>query len=250
MDFLKKHYEKILLSFVLLCLAITAVWFYIKINAEKERSQQYIITLPKPKELKPLDLTTNQATLQRLQNPPTIELAGAHNLVNPVTWKVKPDGTFLKIVRQGVDALTVTNIKPLYMELTYERASGAGYWIGVKRQSVKKPSVYAKLNDKKDLFKITEVKGPAEDPEELMLELTENQQVISISKAKPFQRAEAYAADLRYDPDSKNFPNQRVDNIITFGGESYKIIAITDKDVRVSAISTEKRTTILLKGAK
>ncbi|MEO6183881.1 MAG: hypothetical protein ABIP71_12415, partial [Verrucomicrobiota bacterium] len=209
---MKKHYEKILLSFVLLCLAITAVWFYMKINAEKESSQQYIITLPKPKELPPLDLTTNQATLLRLQNPPTIEFAGAHNLFNSVTWKLKPDGTFLKIVREGVDALTVTKIVPLYLELSYDRAAGTGYWIGTKRHSVKKPAVYAKLNEKKEaqVFKITGVKGPAEDPEELVLELTENQQVISISKAKPFQRVESYAADLRYEPDNKNFPNQHV----------------------------------------
>ena len=250
MEFLKKHYEKILLSFVLLCLAITAAWFQIKINAEKEKSQEYIIALPKPKEVKPLDLTTNQAALQRLQNPPSIEISGAHNLFNPVTWKVKPDGTFLKIVREGVDALTVTNIQPLFMELAYERASGAGYWIGVKSKSVKKPSVYAKLNEKKDLFKITEIKGPAEDPEELVLELTENQQVISIGKEKPFKRVEAYTADLRYEPDSKNFLRQQVNNVISFAGESYKIIAINEKDVRVSASSTEKRTTILLKGAK
>ncbi len=250
MEFLKKHYEKILLSFVLVCLAITAAWFQIKINTEKEKSQEYIIALPKPKELKPLDLTTNQAALQRLQNPPSIEISGAHNLFNPVTWKVKPDGTFLKIVREGVDALTVTNIQPLFMELAYERASGAGYWIGVKSKSVKKPSVYAKLNEKKDLFKITEIKGPAEDPDELVLELTENQQVISIGKEKPFKRVEAYTADLRYEPDSKNFLRQQVNNVISFAGESYKIIAINEKDVRVSASSTEKRTTILLKGAK
>ncbi len=250
MEFLKKHYEKILLSFVLLCLAVTAAWFQIKINAEKERSQQYIITLTKPKELKPLDLTTNQATLQRLQNPPSIELYGVHNLFNPVSWKVKSDGSFLKIVKEGVDALTATKIQPLFMELNYERASGAGYWIGVKSKSVKKPSVYAKLNEKKDLFKITEVKGPAEDPDELVLELTENQQAVSISKGKPFQKVEAYSADLRYEPDNKNFPNQQVNSIITFGGESYKIIAINERDVRVSAISTDKRTTILLKGAK
>ncbi|MEO6183726.1 MAG: hypothetical protein ABIP71_11635 [Verrucomicrobiota bacterium] len=169
-----------------------------------------------------------------------------------MTWKLKPDGTFLKIVREGVDALTVTKIVPLYLELSYDRAAGTGYWIGMKRHSVKKPAVYAKLNEKKEaqVFKITEVKGPAEDPEELVLELTENQQVISISKAKPFQRVESYAADLRYEPDNKNFPNQHVNDTITFGGESYKIIAITDKDARVSAISTDKRTTILLKGAK
>jgi hypothetical protein len=249
MDFLKKHYEKILLSVVLLCLAIAAAWLPTKIRQGKEELQKTIVNLPKPIELKPVDLSTNEAALKRLQNPPTIELSGAHNLFNPVTWKVKPDGSFIKIVQEGVDALTVTKIQPLYLELAFERVTGTGYWIAITRQSSKKSRVYAKPNKKEELFTLKEVKGPPEDPEELILELNDGQETISISKDKPFKRVEAYAADLRYAPDSKNFLNQKVNDIITVAGESYKIIAITENEVRVSATSTDKRTTILWKAA-
>lgn len=251
MDFLKRHYEKIILSLVLLCLAVAAAWLPIKIRQEKEDLQKTIFNLPKPKELKAVDLSTNETALKRLQNPPTVELAGAHNLFNPVTWKVKPDASFLKIVREGVDALIVTKLQPLHMELGFDRVAASGYWIGVKRLSVKKPSIYAKVGEKKekDLFALKEVKGPPEDPEELILELTETQEVISITKTKPFQKVEGYAADLRYPPDNLNFANKKVNDVITFGGESYKIIAITENEVRVQAISTEKRTTILWNGA-
>jgi hypothetical protein len=250
MEFLKKHYEKILLSVVLLCLGLTAAWFPAKIAQEKERAQSYIVTLKTPGELPPIDLSTNQAALVRLQNPPTVELSGAHNLFNPVTWKIKSDGTFLKIIREGVDALTVTKIHPLYFELSYERPTSAGgYYIGVKRLDAKKPSIYAKLNKKEELFTIKEVKGTAEDPDELVLELADNQQVVSISKGKPFRRVEGFEVDLRYDPDNLTILKKRVNDLINFGGESYKIIAITENSVRVQAISTDKRTTIPLKSA-
>ncbi|MEO5803080.1 MAG: hypothetical protein ABIR24_06085 [Verrucomicrobiota bacterium] len=254
MEFLKKHYEKILLSFVLLCLAVAAAWLPVKIKKEKEDLQKTIFNLPKPKELKPVDLTTNEMALKRLQNPPTVELSGAHNLFNPVTWKIKSDQTFTKIVREGVDALIITNIRPLNMELAFERVTASGYWIGVKRKGEKKPSIYVKLNEKKPLppdltFTLKEVKGPPEEPDELVLEFAESLQEVSINKAKPFQKIEAYAADLRYPPDSKSFSNQKVNDVIAFGGESYKIIAINENDARVSAISTDKRTTILWKGA-
>ena len=246
MEFLKKHYEKILLSVVLLCLAGTAAWFPIKIGKEKEEAQKYIISLPPPKELKPMDLTTNQAALQRLQNPPVVHLSGGHNLFNPVTWKQKSDLTFLKIIKEGVDALVVTKIQPLYFELAYERPSAAGYWIAIRHLSAKSATrVYAKLNEvKKDLFTIRTINGETNDPTDLVLELPDVGGMVTITKEKPYRKVEAYSADLRYEPDNLTLLNKRVNEMITFGGESYKIIAITENDVRVEAISTNKRTTI------
>ena len=255
MEFLKKHYEKILLSAVLLCLVVAAAWLPVKIGQEKEELQKTIVNLPKPKELIPVNLDTNEIALKRLQNPLTVELSGEHNLFNPVTWKVNPDGSFKKITREGVDALTISKLDPLYMELSFDRVAASGYWIGVKRLSLKKPSVYIKLTDakagdKKDPFILKEVKGPPEDPEALILELTDTQEIISITKAKPFQRVEGYSADIHYPPDNLNFRDRKVGAVITFGGESYKIIAITENEVRVQAISTDKRTTILWKSGQ
>lgn len=249
MEFLKKHYEKIILSVVLLCLAVAAAWLPSKIGQVRQELQATSVNLPTPKPLTPVDLSTNEAALKRLQNPPTVELSGEHNLFNPVTWKIKPDGSFIKIAQEGVDALTITKIQPLYLELAFERVTGTGYWIAITRQSSKRSRVYVKPNEKKELFTLKEVKGSPEDPDELVLELADSQELVSISKDKPYRRIEAYAADLRYPPDNKNFPNQKVNDIIPINGESYKIIAITENEVRVSATSTDKRTTILWKGA-
>lgn len=253
MEFLKRHYEKIILSVVLLCLAVAAAWLPAKIRQGKEELQKTIINLPTPKKLTPVDLSTNEAALKRLQNPPTVELDGAHNLFNPVTWKINPDGTFIKIVREGIEALTVTKIEPLYFELAFDRVTGSGastgYWIAVTRRSARPTRVYVKPGEKKDLFTLKEVKGAPDNPSELVLELTDSQETISISKDKPFRRIEAYAADLRYPPDNKNFLNQRVNDVFQIASESYKIIAISENEVRVSAQSTDKRTSILWKGA-
>lgn len=247
MEFLKKHYEKILLSVVLLCLAGTAAWFPIKIGKEKEESQKYKVTLPPPKVLTPMDLNTNVAALQRLQNPPAVKLSGGHNLFNPVTWKTKSDGTFQKIVVQGVDALVVTKIQPLYFELAYGKPTAPGYWIHVRHLSAKTPTrVYAKLNEanKEYSFTIRKINGETNDPTDLTLELSDTGEMVTISKEKPYRKVEAYSVDLRYPNDNLPFLDRRVNQVITFGGESYKIIAITENDVRVEAISTNKRTTI------
>jgi hypothetical protein len=248
MEFLKKHYEKILLSLVIVGLAVAAAWLPVAIRNAKEDLQKSIVNLPTPNEYKPVDLTTNEMALLRLQNPPKVELSGAHNLFNPVMWKVEPDGSFRKIVRQGIEALTVTDIRPLFMEVTFDRVTASGYFIGVESQS-RTTRVYAKLNEQKELFKIKEVKGAPEDPTELVLEMADTQEAVSISKERPYKRIEGYIADLRYPPDSQNLPNKRVNDVIPIAGEYYKIIAITENDVRVSAISTDKRTTITWKGA-
>ena len=218
----------------------------IKISKEKEESQKYSVDPAAPKVLKELDLTTNLATLQRLQNPPVVLLSGGHNLFNPVTWKLKPDLSLLKIVSEGVAALAVTKIQPLLFELSYERPSANGYWIGVRHLSAKAPTrVYAKLDEeKKEMFTIRKINGEPNDPIDLVLELPDGGGMVTISKEKPYQKVEAYSADLRYEPDNLTFVNKRANDNITFGGESYKIIAITENDVRVEAVSTNKRTTI------
>jgi proline racemase len=53
-----------------------------------------------------------------------------------------------------------------------------------------------------------------------------------------------YAADLRYEAESKNFLRQRMGQKLTFGGESYNIVAITQNGVTLEDSRTKKRTII------
>src|SRR6185436_16401098 len=81
------------------------------------------------------------------------------------------------------------------------------------------------------VFILREVKGAAEDPAELVLELKESGERVTISKEKPFMRPEAYQADLRYPLENKTFLKQRVGAQLTFGGEDYKIVTINQNEI-------------------
>ncbi len=61
---------------------------------------------------------------------------------------------------------------------------------------------------KKDAFTLLQVKGAAENPDELVLKLADTGETVSIAADKPYQRADAYAADLKYDPEKKNFSGE------------------------------------------
>ena len=86
------------------------------------------------------------------------------------------------------------------------------------------------------------VKGPADNPAALELELTDTGDAISINKEKPFRRVDGYVVDLKYAPENRSFPNKRVDSSFVFGGNEYKIVAITQDEVILSAPNQKKLT--------
>ena len=71
---------------------------------------------------------------------------------------------------------------------------------------------------------------------------------IQLTKGKEFSRIAGYAADLQYAPENLNRLGMRREEKLTFGGETYNIVAITDKDVTLSAKSNGKNTTVQLRG--
>jgi hypothetical protein len=79
--------------------------------------------------------------------------------------------------------------------------------------------------------------------------LSDTGEKAPVSKAKPFKRVDTYKADLKYDPDKMLFRNCRVGTPVAFGGEEYNIVAISDKEVVISAKSNNKKTTITYVGA-
>jgi hypothetical protein len=262
MQFLKRHYEKILLSVVLLALAGAAAWLPMAIGKARESLAAITGTLPGPKEIKPVDVTPYEGALQRLKNPPTVNFAGAHNLFNPVTWKQKSDGSLLKIQsgnEEGPAAVKITRIFPLHLIFSFERVSGTGYYIGVHDEAVpgsRKAQRLVSLNAKTpfgpdaktQFFAVREAKGPAEDPTELILELGDTNEKVSVTKEKPFKRVQGYAADMKYDVEGRTFNDVRVGSNIVLGGEAYKVVAISSNEVRVSSVSTTKQTTLTWSG--
>jgi hypothetical protein len=256
MDFLKKHYEKVLLGVVLIGLALAAAFLPMKIASERQKLEDLRAnkTNPKVKPLTNLDLTLPDATLKRALVPPTVDLSAPNKLFNPMPWQKRPDNTLIPGTKVGAAAVTVTRLSPLYLKLSLDNVTvsdtGARYVIGVEREAAINPAqrpkrqTYASLNTKTEVFALREVKGPAENPSQVILELNDTGERVTITREQPFRRVDGYMADLRYDPEKKNWTNRRIGMTITFNGEDYNIVAINQNEVVLSARSNQKKWTI------
>jgi len=126
MQFLKSHYEKIILSVVLVGLAAVAALMPMRVAQERERQEarEREITNPKVKEYQPLDLTTNASVLARLEQAPRLKLDGDHNVFNPVVWQKTPDGGVKKVTEVGPNAVEILDIRPLHLSIGFDSVAG------------------------------------------------------------------------------------------------------------------------------
>jgi hypothetical protein len=257
MEFLKKHYEKIVLCVVLLGLAGAVLWMQSAL--EKVRSEFPDTNAgppPKTAPPAPVDLSAEQQALAQITNPPTVVLSGAHNLFNPVTWKRKANGDLIKIIKSGPDALIVTNIIPLYTIIAYDHPSpGSPVYVmsietnvDLRQPGVRKHTEYAKKDEKAKnrLYIVRGIKGAEDDPSEINLEIIETGETnVWVSTNTPYKRAGSYLADLKYDPDpTLSLHKKRVNDEFSLDNEPYKIVEITNDAVRVQARRTTKVTAI------
>lgn len=248
MEFLKRHYEKIVLVVVLLGLAAASVWMGVAIKDAQEKLQTPIPAPGKTAPPAPIDLSADQTALAHLTNAPQVLLSGDHNLFNPVTWKRKPNGDLMKIVKTGPDALTITGITPLYTIIDFDHPSGdAPIYILTVQQHCDlqhpnhKMTEYAKVDQKmkSGLYIIRGIKGAPNDPTDLELELSNTGEMVWISKGNPYKRVDSYIADMKYDPQSLTFLKKGVGDLLNLDGEEYKIIEITANTVRVESNRTK-----------
>jgi len=267
MEILKKHFEKILLGVVLLGLVVGAAFLPLMIASERQslRDMAQAELKRKPGELPKLDLSKSEQLLARLQTALRLDFSSSHKVFNPVVWKRKPppDNTPIKAEKGniGVEAISVARTSPLHLIITLDSVTmtdtGARYTIGVEREAAatarqrSKRAYYAAPTIKSDGgFTIVEVKGPADNPSELVLELTDNGERAVVTKEQPFRRVDGYAADLKYDPESRRWSNLRVGAggfgtpQITVEGESYIVVAINKNEVVLSAKSNNKKTSL------
>lgn len=261
MDILKKHYEKIVLGGVLLILVVSAALLPVMIGSERDNlkaKSDEIINLPS-KPLEPLNFSTQQLVLQRVQAGVMLDLSSRHKAFNPVLWQKTAQGQTVKVATGdeiGPKALTVTKSAPLYLTITLDSVNPgdgttpARYIIGVEREAApevskrRKKQYYATVNTKNDAFTLRKVNGPPDNPTDLVLELADTGEEVLISKDKPLERVDGYTVDLRYDLEKKTWTNQRVGNTLRFGNEDYNIVAITKSEIVVLAKSNQKKTPI------
>lgn len=256
MDFLKKHYEKVILGVVLLGLAAAAAYLPFKTSSEKQMLQALSSSKVNPRvsPLTNLDLTLPTETLKRASAAVQMDLGAPNKLFNPMPWQKRQDGLLIPGNKVGAAAVTITRISPLYTRLTLDNVtmsdSGPRYVIGVEREAATaanqrgKKQAYASINTKTDMFILREVKGPPENPTQIILEMNDNGERVTISREQPFRRVDGYMADLKYDPERKTWLNRRVGMIVSFAGEDYNIVAITKDEVVLSARSNQKKWTV------
>ena len=179
-------------------------------------------------------------------------------MFNPITWKRNANGELIPIKSGneiGAGAVVITKITPLYLVVTLNsvetNTTPPRYVIGLEHQAAAtatqriKQTRYAAVGEKKDLFTLNAIKGDPLNPDAVELTLADTGERVAVSKDKPFQRVDAYTADLRYPPENKNFPpGRREGALLSFNGENYIIVAIRAGDVILSSQANQKNTTL------
>src|ERR1700709_1985346 len=99
MDFVKKHYEKIILTAVLLGVVGFLVFLPFVINHDQQELKRMAdeYTTPSVKPLPPLELVRETAAFQRVQSPARFDFSTTNRVFNPLEWKKAPDGSLFPI---------------------------------------------------------------------------------------------------------------------------------------------------------
>jgi hypothetical protein len=257
MEFLKKHYEKVVLGVVLVGLAVAVAVLPFFISSEKDKLDQMksAVLHPKVKPLTNLDLTVQDQTIKRLASPALIDLGPPNRLFNPMPWQKAADGHLILRESVGPNRIVVTNITPLFLVLTLDSVTpsdaGPKYVIGVEKQAAPNPAQRNKRQHlcsmnpptKTDVFTMLEVKGKPDEPSQVIVQLNDTGEKAVITKEQPFHRVDGYAADLHYDLEKKSWTHRRVNSQppLSFNGEEYNIVAINQNEVVLSAKQNGKK---------
>jgi len=261
MDFLKKHYEKIILSLVLIGLVgvLVAMWFVIMADKQKMEDFKNNVVNGKGKPAEELSMSRQDAILERLKQPYRLDFSTTNRLFNPVQWRRGPDGKLIKLNtgrEMGPGAAVVTKVTPLYYIISLGSVDTNGitprYKIMVEHQSAAAPSQrrpqahYASVGDKvQNVFTLQGIVGAPEDPSGLTLKMADGQ-TVTVDKNKPFRVVEGYSADIKYEVGAEkvNATGQRIGDHLSFAGDDYNIIAIQQNQVVLLQQSNQKESVI------
>jgi hypothetical protein len=241
----RQHYDKVILVVVLILMGGAVYVIYDQSQNERVTVQEDLRDFEKKrvKGVALIDLTPINKAIAAATNPPPINLGGKHNLFSPVPWIQYPGQTPIKVQTDkdiGAAKVEIVAIRPLVLSIAYERAvtntSGdqlvvSGYHTVVTNDLAtvsfrKRVQQFVTVNDtNKQVFVLAEVKGPADNPTELVARLKDfNGEPVSFAPGKPFVRVVGYEADP-----------------VVIEGDSYKIVDITENKIVLSDDSNGKR---------
>jgi hypothetical protein len=165
MDFLKKHYEKLILGVVLIGLVAAAGFIPFKVASERKELEEKKASLI-PRSVKPLtnlDLTLPQTSLKRVAEPVVLNLSGPHRLYNPRPWQKAVNNQLIPFddTHIGPKAVVISKLTPLYLIIMLDNVnisdSGPRYVIGrsERKLPLKLPSAPKKKHIPKSTIRMT-----------------------------------------------------------------------------------------------
>lgn len=277
MEFLKNHYEKIILGLMLLLMASGAVLLVLEGGSVQEQLAGYRELIiggagkPPPEQ----DLDKLKSLLSSASKPSQTDFATVHRVFNPMAWYVDTNGNLIPGTLVGVSRLAVHSITPQRLLLEFAATGGSPerptVTVGVtrefgrtvqdrqkKRQSVflnatNTPATATSANmidsGRKLVLLVREASGPPESPE-VKCELHEPGKEplkFTLSKAQGFTTVVEHIAHIQYMAET-NFVwlQARKDMPMVFAGDTNIVVEITASNVVVRAVSNDKVTTLPL----
>lgn len=263
MNFLKQHYEKLLLAVFLLALAGAAAVLPFLITQTKEEVKTTLASPRRtPAPYEPEDLGPLRSNLTQEAAPVDLQLTGEHNLFNPVEWDQRPNGPPYPVTLLDPEkVIKIDAIEPLYTRAEFDSVQGSSpdvkyiFYITLEASenaSYRRPRRRAlELHRSYDdhPFILREVRGPATNPSELVLTLKDTREEAIVQPGKPYERVDGYKADMRVtEPTEQTLRDKYVGDHFKIDRKDYIIVAIDENSVTVEAKSGKndsgKRTTI------
>ena len=277
MEFLKNHYEKIVLSVVLLLMATAAVLLVVQVRSVEEELgtfRQVIVetggqAVDRPK-------TNPYTAILTKAQPPVVDLVQPHKVFNPERWFMDTNRNLISGKDVGVAKLQLLEVQPMQLKLELVVSGSAerpSYLVNITReyalktidQRPTKRSVtlnstnYLDAPSKQRFIVARAIEGPPDNPTVTFdyQEPAKELQKITVTKDKPFSAVVEYGVKMFYPVEKIAFPNplrkdvvwERKDSLLPFAGDTNIIVEITVSNVIVKAVSNDKTTTIPLSGS-
>lgn len=278
MEFLKSHYEKIILGLMLLLMAGGAVVLVLEAGSVQAQLDEYRRIVAGGGEGKPPpqeNLEQLREILAKAAKPVRTDFITTHRVFNPGAWYVDTNGNLIAGDKVGVSQLVVHSITPQQLLLEFAAIGGSAERPSVSmnmvRQFAKTPAERNKtrrsvsLNAtntpasatqantldaaRKLVLLAREIGGTPENPE-VKCELHEpgkDALRFTLSKAAGLAHVVEYVAHIQYLVET-NFVWRvaRKDTQLDFAGDTNIVVDITASNVVVRAVSNDKVTTLPL----
>lgn len=271
MEFLKNHYEKLILGLTLLLMAAGAVMLVLEAGMVQEELDGYRKTIVESEGKPPTteDSAARKKTLDQARRPPQTDFVKVHRVFNPDAWYVDTNGNLVAGTNVGVNRLVVQSITPQQLQLEFAAVGGSperpSVSFNMVRQFGRTPAETNRtrrsitLNTtntsntldpaRKLVLHAREIGGTPEAPE-AKLELHEpgkDPLKFLLSKAQNFATVIDYVAHIYYEVET-NFVWKvaRKDTPLVFAGDTNIVVEVTATNVILRAVSNDKITILPL----